>query len=140
MPCCEEWGIAATLVALGMDTVGAGEGLTMVQRSHLITRLLVAQETIEEGEGSDALVHLPRQCLRMLHLASPQASAPRASSLAGVALLVLLPWKARSRAPRTGVPWDGTVSWTRLDKLPRSACMLFLSFLLSPRVHASSWF
>jgi hypothetical protein len=75
MPHCDEWGLAAIPVAL--------EFATMAQRCHLIARLLVDQEAIEEDEGSDALVRCPRRHLRSSHLASPRASAPGASGSAG---------------------------------------------------------
>jgi hypothetical protein len=56
MPHCDEWSHAAVRVALEDATRGADEELTMAQRIHLISRLLVAQEAIEKDKGSDALV------------------------------------------------------------------------------------
>jgi hypothetical protein len=75
MPHCDEWGPAAVPAALEVAAGGADDDLTVAQRSRLIGRLLVAQEAIEEDEGSDALVHLTWRRLRPSHLASPQASA-----------------------------------------------------------------
>jgi hypothetical protein len=83
MPLCDEWGSIAVPAAPEVAIGGADEDLTMAQRSHLIYCLLMAQEAIEEGEGSDTLVHLARWRLRPSHLASPRASAPGASSPAG---------------------------------------------------------
>jgi hypothetical protein len=71
MTLCDEWGLVAALAAPVVATRGADEELTTPQRSRLVNRLLVDQEAIEEGEGPDALVHLPRRCLRLSHLASP---------------------------------------------------------------------
>jgi hypothetical protein len=63
----------------------------MAQRSRLVNRLLAAQEAIEEGEGPDALVHLPRRHLRPSHLASPQASAPGMSPSVGSSTSCAIP-------------------------------------------------
>jgi hypothetical protein len=71
MPLCDEWGLVAAPVAPEVAARGANEELTTSQRSRLVNRLLMAQEAIEEHEGPDALVHLPRWCLRPSHLASP---------------------------------------------------------------------
>jgi hypothetical protein len=78
MPLCDVWALFAAPVAPEVPALAASElaargenkELTMMQRSHLVNRLLVAQETIEEGEGPDALVHLPRRHLRPSHLVS----------------------------------------------------------------------
>jgi hypothetical protein len=124
MPRCNEWVPAAVLAAPEVAASRVDKDLTMAQRSHLITRLLVAQEAIEEDEGPDALVRHPQWCLRPSHLASPGASAPRA-------LHMPFPRKARSRAPRAGTTWSGTASWTRLGKLHGFACTFFSPSFLS---------
>jgi hypothetical protein len=63
VPRCNEWGPAAVPAAPEV-AVGRGDGgRTVAQRSHLISRHLVAQEAIEEDAGRDALVCLPRRCL-----------------------------------------------------------------------------
>jgi hypothetical protein len=79
MPLCDEWGHPTTPMAPGVVIGGADKDLTMAQRSLLIGRLLVAQEAIEEDEGPDALVRLPRRRLRPSNPASPRASALGAS-------------------------------------------------------------
>jgi hypothetical protein len=66
MPVCNKWGLIPAPVApevaapatLKVAARGGNEELTTVQRSCLVHRLLMAQETIEEDEGTDALVHL----------------------------------------------------------------------------------
>jgi hypothetical protein len=70
-PLCDEWGLSAAPAAPEVATRGENEELTMAQRSRLVNRLLVAQETNEEGKGTNALVHLPRWRLRPSHLVSP---------------------------------------------------------------------
>jgi hypothetical protein len=91
MRLCDEWGLicalvapeVAALAAQEVAAIGGNEELTTAQRSRLVHRLLAAQETIEEDEGTDALVHLPRWRLRPSHLVSPRPSAPGMSSTAG---------------------------------------------------------
>jgi hypothetical protein len=85
---------------------GADEDLTVAQRSRLIGRLLMAQEAIDEDEGLDALVRLPRRCLRPSHLASPQASAPEASFSVGV---------GTSRTAPPGSLLPSTARWDDLE-------------------------
>jgi hypothetical protein len=99
MPLCNEWGLVAAPMAPEIAapmapevaTIEGSEELTMVQRSRLAHRLLAAQETIKEDEGTDALVHLPRRRLRPSHLVSPRASAPRMSSTAGASTSSVIP-------------------------------------------------
>jgi hypothetical protein len=73
MPLCDAWGLVIAPAVPEAAAGGADEELTMAQRSCLVSLLLVDQEAIEEDEGSDALVHLPRWRLRPSHLASPRA-------------------------------------------------------------------
>jgi hypothetical protein len=51
----------------------------------------VAQETIKEDKGSNALVHLPRWHLRPSHLVSPRASALGMSSTTGASTSGVVP-------------------------------------------------
>jgi hypothetical protein len=60
MPLCDEWGLVSATAALEVAAREGNEERTMAQRSHLVRRLLPAQETIEEDKGIDALIHLPR--------------------------------------------------------------------------------
>jgi hypothetical protein len=91
MPLCDEWGLVAAPAAPEVAAREANEELTTVQRSHLVNCLHVAQEAIEEGEGPDALVHLPRRRLRPSHLASPWASTSGMSSSAGASTSSVVP-------------------------------------------------
>jgi hypothetical protein len=86
-----------------------------VQRSHLVHRLLAAQETIEEDEGTDALVHLPWRRLRTSHLVSPQASAPGMSSTAGANTSCVIPVSGPST---DAAGWDD-VEWCCLLDPPQ---------------------
>jgi hypothetical protein len=86
MPLCDEWGFVAAPAAPEVAAREGSKELTMAQRSRLVHRLLVAQETIEEDEGTDTLVHLPWRRLRPSHLVSPRASAPRMSSTVGASM------------------------------------------------------
>jgi hypothetical protein len=60
MPLCDEWGLISAATTTEVAAREGNEERTTAQRSHLVHRLLPAQETIEEDEGIDALVHLPR--------------------------------------------------------------------------------
>jgi hypothetical protein len=99
MPLCDEWGLVSAPVAPEVAaptapevvTRGGNEELTMVLRNRLVHRLLAAQETIKEDEGTDALVHLPQQRLRPSHLVIPRASAPGMSSTAGASTSGVVP-------------------------------------------------
>jgi hypothetical protein len=117
MPLCDEWGLVAAPAAPEVVAREANEELTMVQRSRLVNRLHVAQEAIEEGEGPDALVHLPRWRLRPSHLACPWASAPGMSSSAGASTSSVVPVSGPS-ADTAG--WDDLEwgCWIRLGKFP----------------------
>jgi hypothetical protein len=106
MPLCDEWGPTTSPMAPEVAAGGADKDLTTAQRSRLIGRLLVAQEAIEEDEGPDALVCLPRRRLRPSHLASPQASAPGASSFAGA---------STSRVAPTGSLFPSAIGWDELE-------------------------
>jgi hypothetical protein len=99
-------GPVAAPMAPEVDAGGADEELTTVQRSRLLNRLLVDQEAIEEREGLDTLVHLPRWCLRPSHLASPRASTPGVSSFAGA---------SNSRAAPVGGPSPSIAGWDDLE-------------------------
>jgi hypothetical protein len=87
----------------------------MAQRSRLISSLLVTQEAVEEDEGPDALVRLPRWRLRPSHLASPRASAPEVSFSAGASTSCAAP--VGSPLPRT-IGWDD-LEWGCLMDPPR---------------------
>jgi hypothetical protein len=106
MPLYNEWGPIAAPAAPEVAARGADEELIMAQRSHLVNRLLVDQEAIEEGEGLDTIVHLPRRCLRPSHLASPRVSAPGVSSSKGA---------STSRAAPMGGPSPSAAGWIDLE-------------------------
>jgi hypothetical protein len=106
MPLCDEWGLVAAPTAPEVAARGENKELTTAQRSRLVNRLLVAQDTIKEGEGPDALVHLPRWCLRPSHLVSPRASAPGMSSTAGA--------NTSGVVPASG-PSTDTTGWDDLE-------------------------
>jgi hypothetical protein len=106
MPLCDEWGPVAAPAAPEVAAGGGDKELTTAQRSRLVNRLLVDQEAIEEGEGPDALVHLPRRRLTLSHLASPRASAPRVSSSACA---------STSHAAPVGGPSPSVAGWNDLE-------------------------
>jgi hypothetical protein len=106
MPLCDEWGPPAAPAAPEVAAGGADGDLTTVEKSRLVGRLLVDQEAIEEDEGTYALVHLPQRRLRPSLLASPRASAPRASSSAGA---------STSRAAPAGSLLPSTPGWDKLE-------------------------
>jgi hypothetical protein len=106
MPLCDEWGPIVAPAAPEVAAGGADEELTTAQRCCLVNRLLMDQEDIEEGEGPDALVHLPRRRLRPLHLASPRASAPRVSSSTGASTSCVAP---------VGGPSPSAAGWDDLE-------------------------
>jgi hypothetical protein len=115
MPLCEEWGPIAVPAAPEVAVGAAGKELTMAQRSHLVNRLLAAQEAIEEGEGSDALAHLPRRRLRPSHLASPRTSAPGMGPSIGASTSRAIPVSGPSL---DAVGWDD-LEWGCLLDPPR---------------------
>jgi hypothetical protein len=106
MPLCNEWGPIVTPTVSEVAARGVDEELTMVQRIHLVSHLLMDQEAIEENEGSNALVHLPRWCLMPLHPASPWASAPGVNSSAGA---------STSYAAPVGGPSPSVAGWDDLE-------------------------
>jgi hypothetical protein len=123
MPLCDEWGLVAAPVAPEVAAPAApevatregSEELTMTQRSRLVHRLLVAQETIEEDERTDALVHLPWRRMRPSHLVSPRASVPGMSSTAGASTSSVIPVSGPST---DAASWDD-LEWGCLLDSPR---------------------
>jgi hypothetical protein len=71
MPHYNEWGLVVALAAPKVAAGGASENLSVEQKCHLFPRVLVAEETIKENKGPDALVHHPRWSLRPSDLPTP---------------------------------------------------------------------
>jgi hypothetical protein len=138
MPLWDVWGPAAAPTAPEVAAGGADKDLTTSQRNCLIGGFLMAQEAIEDEEGPDALVRLPRRRLRLSHQPAPRPQPRERARPRVPALLVLVPRVTHSKAPQVRTSWNGTSSWTCLGKLPGLPwTSFFWSSLLSSRCFLS---